>query len=181
MRKLQKLQKLFWLLLTNIENDIVVQIIYSFSANMYKPKIILKILKKNMKSMYYITLFSWVSTSRKQGRSQDFSKAGGGSQCVTSRVLTTLSCQLNTFIRKKISTVNFLTVVFGAKKWKFFKFAPFRHLYVVCCSLKKISQRRGGGGHGHPRTPSLCPWGSLFWVSHNWLYQQGYWLGPSFF
>ena len=45
---------------------------------------------------------------------------------------------------------------FGAKILKFFKFAPFRHLNIVCCSFKTIKSLPKEG-HRHPRNPPTPP------------------------
>ena len=52
--------------------------------------------------------------------------------------------------------VGFSTMAFTAKilSWRF------RHLNIVGCLLKK-RPTKGGGGHGHPRTPLATPLG--FW------------------
>ena len=57
---------------------------------------------------------------------------GGGSQCGTPRALTTLSCR-EYFYTKQISTVSFLTVVFGAKVLKILQICTFSP--PKCCML----------------------------------------------
>ena len=89
-----------------------------------------------------------------QGRSQDFPK--GGSQCVTPRVLSTSPCR-EYFDAKQISTVSFLTVVFGAKVLKILQicaFSPPKYCMLFILEIKSLPK---GGSRAPQDPPSLRP------------------------
>ena len=80
-----------------------------------------------------------------------FQRGGGGSQCVPTRVLSTLSCR-EYFDAKQISTVSFLTVVFGAKVLKILHicaFSPPKCCMLFILEIKSLPK----GGSRAPQDP----------------------------